>query len=68
MDSRQISAIAHGDHPIAAQLGDDSVRRLLDRPGEFEDGQQPPCRATDVLGWPSASAAGAAKGDPRVSG
>src|SRR4051794_14479649 len=31
MDRRAISAIAHGDHPIAAPLGDDSVMRLLDR-------------------------------------
>lgn len=31
MDRRLISAIAHTDHPIAAPLGDDSVRRLLDR-------------------------------------
>ncbi|MGR4879846.1 SAM-dependent methyltransferase [Streptomyces sp. LARHCF249] len=31
MDRRQISSIAHTDHPIAAPLGDDSVRTLLDR-------------------------------------
>ncbi|HET6858847.1 MAG TPA: class I SAM-dependent methyltransferase [Streptomyces sp.] len=31
MDRQHISAIAHTDHPIAAPLGDDSVRVLLDR-------------------------------------
>jgi SAM-dependent methyltransferase len=31
MDRRRISAIAHGEHPIAAPLGDDAVRMLLDR-------------------------------------
>ena len=31
MDRQQISAIAHAEHPIAAPLGDESVRRLLDR-------------------------------------
>ncbi|MFE3554143.1 SAM-dependent methyltransferase [Streptomyces sp. NPDC059193] len=31
MDRRQISSIAHTDHPVAAPLGDDSVRGLLDR-------------------------------------
>lgn len=31
MDRLQLSAIAHSDHPISAPLGDDSVRRLLDR-------------------------------------
>nr|WSW47137.1 methyltransferase domain-containing protein [Streptomyces sp. NBC_01001] len=31
MDRRQISSIAHTDHPIAAPLSDDSVRTLLDR-------------------------------------
>jgi len=31
MESQRASAIAHGDHPIAAPLSDESVRRLLDR-------------------------------------
>jgi SAM-dependent methyltransferase len=31
MQRERISAIAHGDHPIAAPLGDDTVDRLLDR-------------------------------------
>ncbi|MFD3698343.1 SAM-dependent methyltransferase [Streptomyces sp. NPDC058646] len=31
MDRQKISAIAHTDHPIAAPLGDDTVRVLLDR-------------------------------------
>ncbi|MGP3684272.1 SAM-dependent methyltransferase [Streptomyces sp. IBSNAI002] len=31
MDRRQISSIAHTDHPVAAPLSDDSVRDLLDR-------------------------------------
>ncbi|MEV6730403.1 MULTISPECIES: class I SAM-dependent methyltransferase [unclassified Streptomyces] len=31
MDRRQISSIAHTDHPIAAPLSDGSVRTLLDR-------------------------------------
>jgi SAM-dependent methyltransferase len=31
MDRRRISALAHGDHPVAAPLGDGSVARLLDR-------------------------------------
>jgi SAM-dependent methyltransferase len=31
MDRRRISAIAHGDHPIAAPLSDATVSRLLDR-------------------------------------
>jgi SAM-dependent methyltransferase len=31
VDRRLISAIAHGTHPVAAPLGDGSVRRLLDR-------------------------------------
>ncbi|MET8178276.1 class I SAM-dependent methyltransferase [Streptomyces sp. NPDC005336] len=31
MDRRQISQLAHADHPIAAPLADDTVRRLLDR-------------------------------------
>jgi len=31
MESQRASAVAHGDHPIAAPLHDDSVRRLLDR-------------------------------------
>ncbi|MGV9284331.1 SAM-dependent methyltransferase [Streptomyces sp. NPDC003730] len=36
MDRQEISRIAHADHPIAAPLDDDSVRRLLDRavPGD----------------------------------
>lgn len=37
MDRRQISAIAHTDHPIAAPLGDDSVRALLDRSLPHQD-------------------------------
>ncbi|WP_433235980.1 SAM-dependent methyltransferase [Streptosporangium sp. CA-135522] len=31
MNRNKISRIAHADHPIAAPLGDDSVRRLLER-------------------------------------
>ncbi|MER6575005.1 class I SAM-dependent methyltransferase [Nonomuraea sp. NPDC001023] len=31
MNREQISRLAHADHPIAAPLDDDSVRRLLDR-------------------------------------
>jgi SAM-dependent methyltransferase len=31
MERQEISAIAHGDHPIAAPLSDDSVRVLLDK-------------------------------------
>lgn len=31
MDQSRISALAHGEHPIAAPLSDESVRRLLDR-------------------------------------
>ncbi|MEU9252717.1 class I SAM-dependent methyltransferase [Streptomyces sp. NPDC048270] len=31
MDRRQISSIAHTDHPVAAPLSDGSVRTLLDR-------------------------------------
>ncbi|MER7049183.1 SAM-dependent methyltransferase [Streptomyces jumonjinensis] len=31
MNRQMISAVAHGDHPIAAPLADDSVARLLDR-------------------------------------
>ncbi|OAH13511.1 SAM-dependent methyltransferase [Streptomyces jeddahensis] len=31
MDRQTISALAHGDHPIAAPLSDDSVGRLLER-------------------------------------
>lgn len=31
MEPQRMSAIAHGDHPIAAPLGDETVRRLLDR-------------------------------------
>jgi SAM-dependent methyltransferase len=31
MDAPRASAIAHGDHPIAAPLSDESVRRLLER-------------------------------------
>lgn len=31
MDRQELSAIAHGDHPIAAPLGDDTVGRLLER-------------------------------------
>lgn len=31
MDRQRISAIAHGDHPIAAPLDEHSVRRLLER-------------------------------------
>ncbi|NYI04543.1 SAM-dependent methyltransferase [Allostreptomyces psammosilenae] len=31
MDRQRISAIAHGDHPIAAPLSEESVARLLDR-------------------------------------
>ncbi|MGW0459369.1 SAM-dependent methyltransferase [Streptomyces tendae] len=36
MDRQQISRLAHADHPIAAPLDDDSVRRLLARavPGD----------------------------------
>lgn len=31
MDPQRISSLAHADHPIAAPLGDEAVRRLLDR-------------------------------------
>jgi cyclopropane fatty-acyl-phospholipid synthase-like methyltransferase len=31
VNREQISRLAHADHPIAAPLGDDSVRRLLER-------------------------------------
>ncbi|MGW7349846.1 SAM-dependent methyltransferase [Streptomyces sp. NPDC054784] len=31
MDRARISSLAHTDHPVAAPLGDDSVRALLDR-------------------------------------
>jgi SAM-dependent methyltransferase len=31
MDAHRTSAIAHGDHPIAAPLSDETVRRLLER-------------------------------------
>ncbi|MGP3970490.1 SAM-dependent methyltransferase [Streptomyces sp. 6N223] len=31
MNREQISQLAHADHPISAPLGDDSVRRLLER-------------------------------------
>jgi SAM-dependent methyltransferase len=31
MDAQRTSAIAHGDHPIAAPLSDETVRRLLER-------------------------------------
>ncbi|MET8013908.1 class I SAM-dependent methyltransferase [Streptomyces sp. NPDC005271] len=31
MDRQRISRLAHADHPIAAPLADESVRRLLDR-------------------------------------
>jgi precorrin-6B methylase 2 len=30
MDRQLISALAHADHPVAAPLTDESVRRLLD--------------------------------------
>ncbi|MGW2297749.1 SAM-dependent methyltransferase [Streptomyces violaceorubidus] len=38
MDRQQISLLAHADHPIAAPLDDDSVRRLLARAVPDHDG------------------------------